>query len=269
MKTTTTRNYSLFISDKLNRVITDKDAARLQRLRASMQKYGFLPFPILVRRGGEKLVVIDGQHRLMVAQELGLPVIFVETERDDIVISECAAAQSPWSIYDYVASHAAQGRKAYQELLSFVEEHSMPVGRAASLLRGALNGNHQDTVKDGSFVIRDRAYADRVARLCSVISQHAAWAVTTNSIGALSRFVRVTEFDDDQFTKRVTAHPHLLRKQPTLQMFSEMYEAIYNHASRARIPLAFLANEVAAQRLETPTKGRVARLKNTGGEMAK
>ena len=45
MKTTTTRNYSLFVSDKLNRVITDKDAARLKRLRDSMQKYGFLPFP--------------------------------------------------------------------------------------------------------------------------------------------------------------------------------------------------------------------------------
>lgn len=263
MKTTTTRNYGLFISDKLNRVITDKDATRLKRLRDSMRKYGFLPFPILVRRSGEKLVVIDGQHRLMVAQELGLPVVFVETERDDIVISECAAAQSSWNIHDFVASHAAQGKKAYQDLLSFVEEHAMPINRAAALLRGegALSGNHGGAVRDGTFAVRDRPYADRVARLCAVVSQHAAWASSSNSIGALSRFVRVREFDDDQFTKRVAAHPHLLRKQPTLQMFSDMYETVYNHASRSRIPLAFMANELASQRGDVGAKRRAVNAK--------
>jgi hypothetical protein len=263
MKTTTTRNYSIFISDKLNRVITDKDATRLKRLRASMQKYGFLPFPILVRRSGEKLIVIDGQHRLMVAQELGLPVVFVETDRADIIISECAAAQSSWNIHDYVASHAAQGNKAYQDLLSFAKEHAMPINRAASLLRGegALNGNHRDAVKDGSFAVRDRPYADRVARLCAVVSRHADWSSSNNSIGALSRFVRVSQFDDDQFMKRVAAHPHLLRKQPTLQMFSEMYEAVYNHASRARIPLAFMANELASQRGDVGATRRAVKAK--------
>lgn len=260
MKATSTRNYDMFVSDKFNRVITAKDAPRLKRLRFSMEKYGFLPFPILVRRNGEKLTVIDGQHRLMVAQELGLPVLYIEAGRDDIEISECAAAQSPWNISDYVLSHASQGKKDYQELMSFAAEHSMPLNRAASLLRGqgSHTGNYSVSLKEGSFVVKDRAYADRVARISAVLAGLVPWGNCNWSIGAISRFVRVKEFNDDQFLKRVSANPHLLRKQPTLEAYSEMYDAAYNFASRTRIPLAFLAKEVATERQDFAARRRKA-----------
>ena len=167
---------------------------------------------------------------------------------------------------DYVESHAAQGKKAYQELLCFAKEHAMPIGRAASLLRGegALSGNHNESVRDGSFMVRDLPYAERVARLCAIVAQFAPWPSSNLSIGALSRFVRVPQFDDEQFARRVAAHPHLLRKQPTLQMFSEMYETVYNHASRSRIPLAFLASESAAERGDFAVNRGGGRAKKTG-----
>jgi hypothetical protein len=260
MKTTSTRNYDMFVSDKFNRIITQKDDRRLKRLRFSMKKYGFLPFPILVRRNGEKLIVIDGQHRLKVAQELGLPVLYIEAERDDIEISECAAAQSPWSTSDYVLSHAAQGKKDYQDLLEFAAEHSMPLNQAASLLRGdgSHAGNYYESVKQGSFVVRDRAYADRVARISGILASLVPWGNCNWSIGAISRFVRVKEFNDDQFIKRVKANHHLLVKQPTLEAYSEMYDAVYNYKSHTRIPLAFLAKESATERQDFSAQRRKA-----------
>lgn len=258
MKATSTRKYDMFVSDRFNRVITAKDATRLKRLRFSMEKYGFLPFPILVRRNGEKLMVIDGQHRLMVAQELSLPVIYIEAGRDDIVISECAAAQSPWNISDYVLSHASQGKKDYQELMEFAAEHSMALKQAVSLLSGnnSHSCNHSNSVKQGLFLVKDRAYADRVARISVVLAGLVPWGNCNWSIGAISRFVRVKEFNDDQFLKRVSANPHLLRKQPTLELYSEMYDAAYNFASRRRIPLAFLAKEVALERQDVGAQRR-------------
>lgn len=252
MKTTTTRNYSLFISDTSNRVITDKDKRRLKLLRLSMKKYGFLPFPILVRRSGDKLKVIDGQHRLVVAQELGLQLMYIETDRDDIVISECAAGQSPWNIRDYVASNAARGNKHYQELLAFADEHSMPLARCATLLRGRVGdgGIGGAAVQDGNFVVKDRVFAERVATIVKVVAQFSKFARSSNSVAAIARFVRVPQFSDEQLMKRIAAHPHMLKNQPTLEAFSDMYEAIYNHASRSRIPLAFMAKEVASKRAD-------------------
>lgn len=251
MKTTSTRDYGRFVSDKANRVITEKDRLRLKRLRASMKKYGFLPFPILVRRTGQRLSIIDGQHRFAVAQELGLPVLYVETERDDIVISECAAAQSPWNIHDYVASSAARGERHYQDLLAFSQQHKMPLARCAMLLRGYCgdNGAVGAAIKDGRFVVKDRVFAERVARLVNAIAEHFPHAKASPSVAALARFIRIPQFDDERLIKRAAAHPHMLKNQPTLEMFSEMYEALYNHASRqGRLPLAFLAKEAAAKR---------------------
>ena len=250
MKINQTRNYGQFESDTTNRPITDRDGSKLRTLRASMKKYGFLPFPIIVKREGDHLRIIDGQHRFSVAKELGLPISWVETDRNDIVIAEVAAAQCPWSLIHYVGSFAAQGAKDYESLLQFSNETSIPLGTAASLLIGDCGGAHNvfDAVKNGKFKVKDVDYARRVASILGVIKKHVPWAMVKNSVNAISRFVRVKEFDDAQMIKRIETHPHMLRKCATLDTYSEMYAEVYNYSSRTRIPLAFLAGEVMSAR---------------------
>lgn len=250
MKVTQTRSYGLFVNDVTNRPITAEDRMRLFKLEASMKKYGYLPFPILVRRQGNRLLVIDGQHRLTIAQKLGLAVQYVETDRDDITIAECASAQSPWSLRDYAQSFAAQGKKGYDELIRFSRENHIPILRAASLLAGecATSGNVGPKLKDGVFSVKAAPYAARVMRMVEAVRHYVKWAGTSNSLGALSRFTHVPGFDDERFISKVNAHPHLLNAQATVEAYSEMYEEVYNHMSRTRLPLAFLAREAAASR---------------------
>lgn len=250
MKISQTRNYTQFVHDSTNRPITERDATKLKLLRASMQKYGFLPFPIIVRRSGERLRILDGQHRFAIAKELGLPVLWVETDRDDIVIAETAAAQSPWVLFHYVASFAMQGNEDYKRLQEFAGETGLPLAKAASLLAGeaAHSNNVQDAVRDGKFRVRDMAYARRVSAILEVLHRHVPWALHSLSIAAISRFARVKDFDDAQMIKKIETHPHLLKRCATLEMFSDMFEEVYNHMSRSRIPLAFLAREAMAER---------------------
>lgn len=258
MKISQTRNYAQFVHDSTNRPITERDATKLKLLRASMQKYGFLPFPIIVRRSGERLRILDGQHRFAIAQELGLPVLWVETDRDDIVIAETAAAQSPWVLFHYVASFATQGHEDYKRLQEFAGETGLPLAKAASLLAGeaAHSGNVNENIRDGKFRVRDMAYARRVATILEVVKRHVPWALHSLSIAAISRFARVKDFDDAQMVKKIETHPHLLRRCATLEMFSDMYEEVYNHMSRARIPLAFLAREAMASRQQVGERRR-------------
>lgn len=250
MKVTQTRNYDQFINDVTNRPISEKDKPRLKKLEASMKKYGFLPFPILVRRDDKKFRVVDGQHRLAIAQKLALPVQYIETEREDIVIAECAAGQSPWNFRDYITSFATQGKQAYQELLAFADENNIPIKKAASLLRGesAHSCNSGSAIKSGQFQIKSLAYAERVIKLVNAVRAFEQWGGNTNSMGALSRLTFVKDFDDARFVAKVNAHPHLLRLQSTVDAFSEMYEEVYNHAARTRLPLAFLAKEASTAR---------------------
>lgn len=250
MKISSTRNYKLFVHDNTNRPITARDATKLRLLRDSMRKYGFLPFPILVKRSGDRMRILDGQHRFAIAQELELPVLWVETDRDDIVIAETAAAQSPWSLFHYVASFAAQGREDYIRLQQFAGETGLPLAKAASLLAGetANSGNVNELLRDDKFRIRDLAYARRVASILEVLKRYVPWALHSLSIAAISRFARVEKFEDAHMIKKIETHPHLLRRCPTLEMFSEMYEELYNYMARTRIPLAFLAREVMAKR---------------------
>jgi len=261
MKVHQTRNYSLFTTDITNRPIDTRRAiASQKKIRKSMEKYGFLPFPLLVKRTGDKLKVLDGQNRLAVATSLALPVFYVETEREDIIIADCAAGQSPWNVNDYVGSFAKQGNREMQTLLAFATEHKLPVARAASLLVGdsAHSGNVQKQIKEGKFRVRDLEYAHRVARMVSVVAQFAPWARSANAAGAISRFVRVAEFSDERMIRAVKSHPHLLRNYPDIEGLSEMFEAVYNHASRSPIPLAFRAKEEAKKRADFAGRSRAS-----------
>jgi hypothetical protein len=251
MKIHTTRNYELFTQDVCNRPIdTPRQVSKQAKIRASMKKYGYLPFPILVRRIGNELRVLDGQNRLRVAQELGLQVQYVETNRDDITIADCAAGQSPWSLADYAGSWAAQGNHDMQSLLDFSADHKLTLQTAASLLHGdgANSSNVNDLVKSGKFRVRSIDYATGAAELVAAVARFVPWAHNKNSVGALARFLKVKEFNSNQFIQKVNAHPGMLRREATQDAFSEMYAELYNHASRSRIPLAFLATEAANAR---------------------
>ena len=75
-----TADYALFTSGKGNRPVK---AGGRRALRDSMARYGWLPaFPMMVRRDSGMLVIIDGQHRFAIAQELGIPARYVVDNRE-------------------------------------------------------------------------------------------------------------------------------------------------------------------------------------------
>lgn len=256
MKIKQTRKYDQFVSEQTNRPITSKDGRTMDLLRQSMKKYGFLPFPILVLASSDSngpLRIIDGNHRYTIAKELGLPILYVETDRYDIVIAETAAGQSPWKLNHYVASFAAQGKENYVKLMEFCEQTELPISCAASMLYGqsASSNNANVEIKAGSFKIRSLDAAKRVSAIASAISNYVDWAYGQKCLGALSRFVALPAFSDDRMIKKIEAHNNRLRKCATLEECSDMLSDLYNHASSEKIPLSFYAREAAAGRSAT------------------
>ena len=78
---------SIFIPDE--RVTSQLDDEILEELRESIKQYGILE-PLLVAKVDNKLVLIDGLHRMIIAKELGIekvPCIVKEMSEDELLIT--------------------------------------------------------------------------------------------------------------------------------------------------------------------------------------
>lgn len=112
-----TKDYDMFKQCLDQRELTPETLAKVSK---SMKRMGFKASkPIIVNSNME---VMDGQHRLRVARNLGLSVYYVID--DSVTMDEVrilASAQAKWSMDDYVSSHIRQGREDFKRLLDLKE----------------------------------------------------------------------------------------------------------------------------------------------------
>jgi len=224
----TTKNYRLFKVSEDNRPL---DLSRRKTLRDSMKSYGFLKsFPLsCFRDSDKKLIVKDGQNRLAIAEELGLPVhYFVESV--DYDIATVNNAQQKWTMNDYAMKWAAQGRKPYVILMNFVELHSMPITLGASLLVGNvhLNGTDLAKFKTGKFDISDYDFADRVASVYTQLVAFSKDIKNRSCLAALILAMRVKGFDPKRLLDGAKKRPEKLKSYSTRDCYLDMIEEIYN-----------------------------------------
>src|SRR5688572_23722336 len=163
-KINVTKDYRLFRRSAENRKLNPK---KHKRLLESMKKYGFLScFPIVCSRDNNgKLIVKDGQHRLALAETLGLPVHWVEESVDfDVAIINCTSRI--WGLRDFAEKWAANGKTAYADGLEFAESNGLPIGTAFALLGGSTKySNIQEAFVEGKFKVKDLKWANAVAAL--------------------------------------------------------------------------------------------------------
>lgn len=222
-----TRNYRLFHRDKQNRVL---DLKKHRKLQKSMERYGFLQsFPIVCHRNGSKtLSVKDGQHRLAFAEQLGLPVYFVE-EDVDFDVADVNNTQKIWATKDYALKFAADGVSDYQEGLEFSEQYGIPVGKAFSLLAGTTSFNNvQDAFCGGVFKIKDRDWAHAVAGVYSQMCRLSSDLKKAAFLDACMSICRVPEFDAERLVQCAARCRDKLVSYSTRDAYLAMLEEVYN-----------------------------------------
>lgn len=245
---TTTKNYRLFHVSEENRPL---DLSKRKALRDSMKSYGFLKsFPLsCFRNGGKQLVVKDGQNRLAIAEELGLPVHYF-VEDVDYDIATVNNAQQKWTLNDYAMKWAAQGNEPYQTLLAFIDSHSMPIGLGTSLLCGHshLNGDLMRKFKEGKFIVTDYEFADRVAGVYSQLISMSKEIKSRNCLAAIIAAMRVEGFDAKRFVDGAKKRPEKLKAYATRDCYLDMIEEIYNFNRQKLVSIKLPALQVLRER---------------------
>lgn len=264
-----TKNYALF-----NRIEGENrplEPDKRRRLRDSMKRYGFLKcFPIVCYRDKDgKLVVKDGQHRLTIAQELGLTIWWVEETTDfDVAITN--SAQKGWAPRDYAMKWAASGHVAYQDIIDFAERFSIGMSTSAALLGGTIFfSNISHAFYQGTFKVKDRAWAESVGGLYMQMCAIGPALKNNHFLAACMAVCRVPDFEP----KRLISGAERLREKLVAYYNRESYldvlETLYNHnRNRGNLrPLKLPALAVMRERRDV-AQGRKKNGKSKGDESA-
>ncbi len=245
-KIQSTKNYDLFARNSENRPL---DLKKHRKLLESMQQYGYLKcFPIVVRRENGHLFVKDGQHRLAIAQSLGLYVFWVE-EDVDFDVAVINNTSKVWALRDYAQKHMANGIKAYQEGLEFAELHGLPIGSSFALLAGTCSfSNCQEAFLDGTFKINDRNWADAVAGIYGPMVAMSSALRTARFLEACMAVCRVKDFSAKRLISGAERCRDLMVSYSTKEAYLDMLTKVYNFGRKDLVGLKEAATMAMRER---------------------
>lgn len=139
-----------------NRIV---DERHVGKLKAAISEENLLHInPIKVNHKGE---IIDGQHRIRAALELGLKkvtcLIVGATVHDAQRLNQHS---KNWSAMDFANYWAKQGKNDYKEYIEFVQITGINPSVGLEIL-STVGGRHMNNFKRGIFRIRSLDYAYR------------------------------------------------------------------------------------------------------------
>lgn len=149
-----TKDYNQFQLIGSNRGVNRR---HVNELKESMKQFPdlFPSFPVTVN---ENMFVIDGQHRLAAAKELGATVYYTVAEDTNLdTVRVVNTTQKRWTLMDYAQSYANEGREDYKTFMQAVRKYpSIPPSTILSILGGSSGGGSEsNTFRKGMFTIAD------------------------------------------------------------------------------------------------------------------
>jgi len=243
-----TSDYSMFEVHPHNR-----DISNTKILEKSMRKFGFDPgLPMRCIKGANsKLMITHGHHRFHVARMLGIPVWYIVAE-DNIPLFDSEVSNHGWQLKDFGIARARAGEQSAVKVMDYHKETGIPFAQCISLIGGESAGstNKNAQLKEGTLKAKDNKHASDVAEIvlaCKSIGIKFANAALF--VQALSKVLRLKEFDKSLFLHRVRTYQDLMEPRRTLDQYLELIEFVYNRNTKgSKTPLAFLATEASRQR---------------------
>lgn len=244
-----TLNYDQFKLMKGNRSV---NKLHVRRLVLSF-KTAYLFSPICVN---EKMEVVDGQHRLEAARELGLPIRYFVMQGYGLHEVHLLNANSAnWKKTDYLNGYCNLGFPEYLKMQQFMKDYpdlqfsvveamlTDNVGGANN--KGAVKGGREGKAKnfeEGKFCVADMDLAREYANAVMAFKFVTPFYKTPNFGRAIMTFMRNPKYSNGQLVDRLRSYPDLLAK---ISASSEMkywlleLEAAYNYRSRDKVSLRF------------------------------
>jgi hypothetical protein len=228
-----TTDYDQFHLLPENRVV---DMTHVRKLVAQITQSNLLhikPLDVTADLG-----VIDGQHRLAAARELGLPVYYkIGQQLSQADITTLNVAQKNWQGPDYLHYWTVKGRTDYVALTKFWQRHpSLSFSNAKTMLGGSSNNRAQE-FRAGTWKASDQPYkGEQAAVLVERVAAETPFkqAMHTGFVAAVYHCIANVEgFDAKVFIEKIRKQPRTLVPCASHKQYLAMFEEIYNYQTRA------------------------------------
>lgn len=219
---------------RFSRIVGNREynPTHLKHLASSILKRNMLEAnPIIVN---EKLEVIDGQHRLKVAEENNLPIYYI-TIPNGVNLAEVQLLNAnlrTWNMYDYLESYIALGNHDYQILKDFCDLYQLPISIAMSLLEGKaikrkqIEGIH--LFKTGQFKIKKVKQATVLAENLNSVKPYVEGLIWRDRNFLTALQVAFEKVGTKKFLKRFAKSSVKLRRQMGVKEYLRSLEDMYN-----------------------------------------
>lgn len=238
-----THDYSLFKRLKGNRQV---NLAHVEALKKSMKEQPLLKVkPLLVNKNFE---VIDGQHRLQAAKELGQPIYYIIEENADYGVAIVLNANSKnWGTGDYIDMFAQQDHAQYVSLMKFIKDNDISLDLGLCMILGQrTSGQFLQNLKNGELKcefekieiaeeIRKSKHLVAFIREKSTGSK--SYLSTKNFWIAVKRFMAHEDVDWTYFLSKIEQQHHLLGPKSQIKNYLEIFLYIYNHKKKNKIKM--------------------------------
>ena len=225
-----TNNHNMFKKIIGNRDLSKLNINRLKRSFAEKQ----LQVPLIIN---ELSQVIDGQHRLEVCRELGLPVHYIQVDGytlEDVMRVNSISRQ--WNLNDCVDSYCDLGNVNYKAYRDFKNKYKF--GHCESQLLIGIRGNNKERAelfRTGKMAIGNVVKGSERAEMIHAVKPYYNGFRRRNFVRAMINLFDHPMFNHKVFIRKLSLQSMALQDQARVDQYIQNIEIIYNYRNRSRV----------------------------------
>lgn len=238
-ETKMTTNYAQFSFRDDNREAINQ--SHVKRLAQSIKGRNLLELrPISVN---EKMEVIDGQHRLLAAKLLGVPIYYIkniELNATDIIIMNVS---QPWGQMDYLNYYSKNGYAEYIKLQTFMKKHGISIKIALGVTMGHKKESHLN-FKQGLYKFNEEDFSSHID-ICwetigyiKKINGYSSYTHSSRFWSALLILIRHTNFDANKWKENLKKMVERFTAKARQDDYLRMLMDVHNWRNNSKVELA-------------------------------
>lgn len=233
-----TKSYEMFIFREDNREKIDQ--SHVKRLVESIKSRNLLELrPIVVN---DQMEVIDGQHRLMAAKQLGVEIYYQQEKNLDAQDIIKMNISKPWTIADYFNFYCHHQYDEYMKLKKFMQDNNISLKVALTMAVGQLRVGFID-FRNGKFQFKYETLNEEVQTCWNTINYikkingFSSYTSSNRFWKALLKLVRHRFFDEEKWLSNMQKMIDHFSPKAREEDYISMLQTVYNWRNNTRINL--------------------------------
>jgi hypothetical protein len=227
--------------DDFKYIVSNREVSRahVNRLIKAISKNNLLHLnPVIVNPDME---VIDGQHRIAAAEQLGVDVYYqMDTAVTKKDLSDLNSVKKNWSTMDYINYWSVEKAAGFDQLSRFLSVYPNLPPSTAMMLLSSDGSRDVQSLKDGVVDVSNLENATAIAEIIKKFRNIIDFAYDRNFILAINNVVKTGRYEQDVMDKRLVGQSRSLVKCATVKQYIELLEEIYNKGSHNKVSFKYV-----------------------------